>query len=88
MAVDTFQVDGDKVMVSTVFLGLDHSFGPRESTPVLFETMIFGGKYNEKMWRSTSVEESLGHHAEALSLLDDDIPITAGDIFSDIEEIN
>lgn len=29
----------DEVLVSTVFLGLDHNFGPGE--PLLFETMIF-----------------------------------------------
>jgi len=28
--------------VSTVFLGLDHQFG--EGKPLLFETMVFGGK--------------------------------------------
>ena len=33
------------VLISTVFLGIDHSFGG--GTPILFETMIFGGKYNE-----------------------------------------
>jgi hypothetical protein len=31
----------DTVEVSTVFLGLDHSFGSGDA-PVLFETMIFG----------------------------------------------
>lgn len=30
-----------QALVSTVFLGLDHSFG--DGPPVLFETMIFGG---------------------------------------------
>jgi len=30
-----------EVRVSTVFLGLDHSFG--EGPPLLFETMVFGG---------------------------------------------
>ena len=30
------------IVVSTVFLAVGHSFG--ESEPVLFETMIFGGK--------------------------------------------
>lgn len=31
-----------KTKVSTVFLGIDHAFC--EGKPVLFETMIFGGK--------------------------------------------
>jgi hypothetical protein len=33
----------DGKRVSTVFLGLDHSFG-EESAPVLFETMVFPNK--------------------------------------------
>ena len=35
----------NEVKVSTVFLGLDHGF--LESSPILFETQIFGGKLNE-----------------------------------------
>ena len=34
--------DYNTVTVSTVFLGVDHSFG--DGSPMLFETMIFGGK--------------------------------------------
>ena len=33
------------VKVSTVFLGLDHGFGSHH--PVLFETMVFGGKLDQ-----------------------------------------
>lgn len=36
------------IYVSTVFLGLDHSFGSfGECKPVLFETMIFGGEHDQ-----------------------------------------
>lgn len=49
------------IRVSTVFLGLDHSFlgqGP----PLLFETMIFGGDREGEMMRySTWAEAELGH---------------------------
>ena len=31
--------------VSTVFLGLDHNFG--DGPPVLWETMVFGGKFDQ-----------------------------------------
>ena len=34
----------NEARVSTVFLGIDHQFG--EGKPLLFETMIFGGKRN------------------------------------------
>jgi hypothetical protein len=49
--------------VSTVFLGLDHNIlgmGP----PVLFESMIFGGKYDGEMQRYTSyLDAKDGHEA-------------------------
>ena len=32
------------IRVSTVFLGMDHSFG--HGDPLLFETMIFGGEHD------------------------------------------
>jgi hypothetical protein len=38
--------DVDGIHVSTVFLGLDHSW--TDGPPVLFETMIFGGEYDEE----------------------------------------
>lgn len=49
-----------KVRVSTVFLGLDHSFVG--GVPLLFETMVFGGKLNQEQRRYTTWEESeMGH---------------------------
>jgi hypothetical protein len=48
------------VRVSTVFLGLDHSFG--QGPPLLFETMVFGGPLNEEQVRySTWGEAEIGH---------------------------
>lgn len=35
-----------KIMVSTVFLGLDHNF-IREGPPILWETMVFGGPHDQ-----------------------------------------
>src|SRR5271157_2085879 len=37
-----------KFWVSTVFLGIDHNFGFRDPTPILFETMIFDESPSEK----------------------------------------
>jgi hypothetical protein len=37
------------VRISTVFLGLDHSFGA--GSPVLFETLVFGGPLDGEMDR-------------------------------------
>ena len=52
--------------VSTMFLGFDHGIGKR---PVLFETMIFGGKHNGYCSRSCTYSEAEREHRKALSLL-------------------
>lgn len=39
----------NEVEISTVFLGLNHNFGGR--IPLLFETMVFGGKHDQEMER-------------------------------------
>ena len=53
--------------VSTVFLGLDHSFG--EGEPVLWETMIFGGVHDQYQDRYTSKEAALAGHEVAVALV-------------------
>lgn len=55
------------VHVSTVFLGTDHAFmgGP----PVLFETMIFGGPYDQWQWRYHTRDEALRGHTAAVEAL-------------------
>ena len=54
----------EPVRVSTVFLGLDHSF--EEDMPILFETMIFGGKFDEEMWRYSTWEDAEKGHEKAV----------------------
>lgn len=51
------------VHISTVFIGLDHSFG--DSPPLLFETMIFGCECLSGYQRrySTWEEAEAGHQA-------------------------
>lgn len=50
----------DGVIVSTVFLGLDHSFGGE--TPILFETLVFNGPMDGEMERYTTWDEAeIGH---------------------------
>ena len=52
--------------VSTVFLGLDHSFSD-EGPPVLWETMVFGGPWKyEPQERYTSYEDALIGHEKWL----------------------
>lgn len=45
------EVDG--LLISTVFLGLDHSFG--DGKPLLFETMIFN-QNSEHPWRELAMD--------------------------------
>jgi hypothetical protein len=52
------------VHVSTVFLGIDHGFSlfdPR-AKPVLFETMVFGGKFDQAQQRYCTYDQAeIGH---------------------------
>jgi hypothetical protein len=71
VARDTFRAaDGTDVIVSTVFLGLDHGY--HGGQPVLWETMIFGGAgLDEWQERSTSHEGALANHRLAITELVD-----------------
>jgi hypothetical protein len=55
-------------LVSTVFLGLDHSFTPGDGPPVLWETMIFGGKHDQYQERYTSHADAVEGHARAVAM--------------------
>ena len=57
----------DNVEVSTVFLTMDHSFGSGD--PILFETMVFGGQYDDYQWRYSTYEEAEAGHNEACYLI-------------------
>lgn len=54
------------IRISTVFLGLDHSFdgGP----PLLFETMIFGGEHDGYCERYVTYEEAEIGHQKAVKI--------------------
>lgn len=55
--------------VSTVFLGLDHNW-TNQGPPLLFETMIFGGKYDQYQIRYSTWEQAeTGHNRIVESLL-------------------
>ena len=55
-----------EVLVSTVFFGLDHSFG--SGPPLLFETMIFGGERDGYQERCSTWAEAEKMHQEAMQL--------------------
>lgn len=56
-----------EVVVSTVFLGMDHSFDG--GNPVLFETMIFGGEYDQFQERYYTWDEAEEGHKVACELV-------------------
>jgi hypothetical protein len=55
----TLAADGGEL--STVWLGLDHSFGA--GPPLIFETMVFGGPNDEEQERYSTEEEAKAGHA-------------------------
>jgi len=54
----------EPITISTVFLGLDHSFG--KGPPLLFETMIFGGKFDSYQERYSTWEQAEAGHLRAI----------------------
>lgn len=56
----------DNIHISTVFLGIDHNFGFDDLVnhrPILFESMVFGGKLDQFQWRySTLGDAKQGHY--------------------------
>ena len=54
----------DNVRVSTVFLGLDHSF--LSGKPLLFETMVFGGDFDGEQKKYSTWEEAEKGHKKML----------------------
>lgn len=56
----------EDVKVSTVFLGLDHSFD--DGPPLLFETMVFGGEHDELTRRYSTKEQAVRGHNEVVEI--------------------
>lgn len=54
--------------VSTVFLGMNHRHGGG-GTPILFETMIFGGEHDGYCERCSTWEEAESEHQKAIELV-------------------
>jgi len=59
---------GETVMVSTVHLGMNHNF-MNDGPPLIFETMIFGGKHDQYQERYATKEQAEEGHREALRLV-------------------
>jgi hypothetical protein len=64
------QEDIGNVHISTVFLGLDHAMPwDKDKTPILWETMIFGGEHDQYQARYTSYKDAVEGHKNALKLV-------------------
>lgn len=59
--------NGVEIFVSTVFLSLDHAWN--SPTPVLWETMIFGGEHDQYQERYSSYKDALEGHEKAITLI-------------------
>jgi len=64
---ETF-MQNDKVHISTVFLGLDHGF-MQGGEPVVFETMVFGGAYNQHQERCNTWGEAAAMHERVCEMV-------------------
>lgn len=59
--------DIKEILISTVFLGFDHSLGTGD--PILFETMIFGGRYDLYQRRYSTYEKAEEGHQAAVEMV-------------------
>lgn len=57
----------EPIFVSTVFLGLDHNHWGGK--PILFETMVFGGKYDDFQHRYHTWDEAAKKHKEVVEMV-------------------
>jgi len=60
----------DEQRVSTVFLSMNHNWSiDKDAAPILFETMIFGGEYDQEMWRYSTYDEAKAGHDRIVNCL-------------------
>ena len=68
---DYRQIDmsgNENIFVSTIFLGLNHNWGEdRETNPILFETMVFGGHLDGDQYRWYTYNEAMAGHKEVVT---------------------
>ncbi len=59
------------VVVSTVFLYLDHNW-MNDGKPLLFETMVFGGVYDNFQERCSTYDEAIRQHRTVLRMVQEE----------------
>jgi hypothetical protein len=69
VAQDRLAYAGEEIVVSTVWLGVDHSFG-HAARPLIFETLVFGPEHfplTDEMLRYATEDEARAGHADILA---------------------
>ena len=66
--VDRTYFKDEDILVSTVFLGIDHGWDD-ETPPHIFETMIFGGEHDEYQARYSTLAEARAGHLQACRMV-------------------
>lgn len=61
------QIMVNGILVSTVFLGINHSFDDNSDTPILWETMIFGGLQDQFQWRYSNKDDAINNHKRVIN---------------------
>jgi hypothetical protein len=62
--------NGEKISVATIWVGMNQSFVPN-ADPVIFETMVFGGRNNGLCRRYSTELEALVGHNEIVDIVQD-----------------
>jgi hypothetical protein len=60
-------LDGVEIRVSTVFLSSDHGFG-LSNKPIVFETMVFGGAFDDWCERRSDYDAAMICHEDAVRM--------------------
>jgi len=62
----TNNITKEKTEISTVFVGFNCNFSEGRD-PILFETMIFGGKFDKEIERCSTWDEAVQMHQKAVN---------------------
>lgn len=71
--VEQTEIDG--VRVSTIFLGIDHSFNFGKRKALLCETMVFGGDHDDYQERYATLGEAKQRHAAIVDAIRKGLPV-------------
>ncbi len=66
------KTDVGNAEVSTVFLGVNHRH-EHDMPPLVFETKVFGGEFDSRQWRCTTLSEAELQHEIAIKMVKGEI---------------